>query len=489
MADRRSTVRVLFALLAPLALSACAPPRVVVAPVVHITPIESLQKDLAAIFQSPEFDRSLWSVLVRPISSTDNLFSLNAAKLVMPGSNMKILTLTAAADQLGWDYRYETKIVTTAPVDAGVLKGDVIVVGSGDPSISERSDEHGILQAMAQQLRDAGIHRIDGRVIGDDDAFDDRQLGDGWAWDDLPYGYSAAVTALEYNEGSVDLVIRAGSAAGDPVTIQVRPDGGGLEIDNRLITVAESGTGMLTLERMPGSARLIVKGQIPAKAAPFVRTASVDNPTQFFVNAFRAALVAGGIEVGAGALDIDYVIPKPDRSSARTLAVRRSPPLTELAMSMMKVSQNQYAELLMKTLGGRQAVADRLRGLGIADDSYVIMDGSGLSRYDFATDETLVKLLQVFHERPADEAKFAATLPVAGRDGTLSRRLVGTPAEGKVRAKTGTSTAVRALTGYVDTAGGETLVFSIIANNFSLPVAQVDTAVDRALLRLVQFQK
>ena len=173
-------------------------------------------------------------------------------------------------------------------MEAGVLKGDVVVVGSGDPSISERSDEHGILQAMAQQLRDAGIHRIDGRVIGDDDAFDDRQLGDGWAWDDLPYGYSAAVTALEYNEGSVDLVIRAGSAAGDSVAIQVRPDGGGLEIDNRLITVAESGTGMLTLERMPGSARLIVKGQIPAKAAPFVRTASVDNPTQFFVNAFRA---------------------------------------------------------------------------------------------------------------------------------------------------------------------------------------------------------
>src|SRR5882672_1636306 len=115
MADRRSTVRVLFALLASLALSACAPPRVVVAPAVHISPIDSLQKDLAAIFQSPEFDRSLWSVLVRPISSTDNLFSLNAAKLVMPGSNMKILTLTAAADQLGWDYRYETKIVTTAP--------------------------------------------------------------------------------------------------------------------------------------------------------------------------------------------------------------------------------------------------------------------------------------------------------------------------------------------------------------------------------------
>src|SRR5204863_751513 len=171
---------------------------------------------------------------------------MNAAKLGSAGSNKKILAMTAAADQHGWDYRYETKIMTTAPVEAGVLKGDVIVVGSGDPSISERSDEHGILQAMAQQLRDAGIHRIDGRVIGDDDAFDDRQLGDGWAWDDLPYGYSAAVTALEYNEGSVDLLIRAGAAAGDPVAIQIRPDGSGLQLDNRLATVAQSGDGMLT---------------------------------------------------------------------------------------------------------------------------------------------------------------------------------------------------------------------------------------------------
>jgi len=482
----RAHLLALFAALAPLALSGCGPQHVAVVPV---SPAQSLQQDLSAIFNAPEFDRSFWSVLVRPMSSKENLFALNASKLVMPGSNMKILTLAAAASQLGWDYRYETKLVSTAPVEAGVLMGDLIVIGSGDPSISERSDERGILRAMAEQLHDSGIRRVDGRIIGDDDIFDDLRFGDGWAWDNLPYGYSAAVTALEYNEGAVDLVIQAGNVAGDPVAVRVQPEGSGLELDNRLVTVSESGNGVLTLERLPGSSHLVIKGQIPAKAPGFVRTASVDNPTQFFVNAFRAALVAAGIEVGKDAVDIDDLSPKPDRSSAQTLAIRRSPPLSELAKSMMKVSQNQYAELLLKTIGGRQSARERLRALGVADDSYIMADGSGLSRYDYVTEDTLVSLLQLLHQRAGDAAVFPATLPIAGRDGTLARRLTGTPAEGRVLAKTGTNDNMRALSGYVDTAAGETLVFSIIANNFAVPVAQIDAAVDKALLRLVEFHQ
>lgn len=407
----------------------------------------------------------------------------------MPGSNMKILTLAAAVEALGWDYQFETKLVTTAPLESGVLHGDLIVIGSGDPSISERSDERGILASMAQQLRQAGVREIDGRIIGDDDALDDVSLGDGWAWDNLAYGYSAGVTALEYNEGSVDLVIRAGTAGGEPVGIQVRPDGSGLEVENHLVTVSETGEGMLTLERLPGSSQLVVRGQIPAKSPIFARTASVDNPTEFFVNAFRGALIAAGIQVTGDAIDIDNLPAKPDVGAARTLTARRSSPLAQVATAMMKVSQNQYAELLLKALGGKQAERDRLRAFGISDDSYILADGSGLSRYDYVTEETIVRILQIFHERPAGVSAFPATLPIAGRDGTLARRLVGTPAEGKVLAKTGTNDNVRALSGYVETAGGETFVFSMIANNFSIPVSQVDAAMDRALIRLATFHK
>jgi D-alanyl-D-alanine carboxypeptidase/D-alanyl-D-alanine-endopeptidase (penicillin-binding protein 4) len=414
---------------------------------------------------------------------------LNAGKLMMPGSAMKIVTAAAAAELLGWDHRFETKVVSAAPIDAGVLRGDLVVVGGGDPSISERGERPGALRSLARQVREAGITRIEGGVIGHDDLFDDNGFGDGWTLDNLPYGYAAAVSALEYNGGSVDLVIHAGAAAGDPVAIQVRPQGGGLHIDNRLVTVAESGPGRLTLKRLPGSPRVVVQGQIPAKTAPFARTAAVDNPTAFFVSAFRAALVSEGVQVDGDAIDIDDFLAKPDLTDARAIVLHTSPPLQQLVASMMTVSQNQYAEMLLRAMGGRDAVDLLLKRWNLAADSYVIADGSGLSRYNYVTSEVLVRVLQNMHGAPGHAAAFLDTLPVAGRDGTLSKRLAGTPADGKVKAKTGTVDNARSIAGYVETAGGNTLVFSIIANNFSGPASAIDAIADRALVRLAMFRR
>jgi serine-type D-Ala-D-Ala carboxypeptidase/endopeptidase (penicillin-binding protein 4) len=338
-------------------------------------------------------------------------------------------------------------------------------------------------------VRDAGITGIEGGVIGDDDLFDDIGFGDGWTLDNLPYGYAARVSALEYNEGSVDLVIRAGAEAGDPVAIQVRPAGSGLRIDNRLVTVGESGTGRLTLQRFPGSPLVVVTGQIPAKAAPFARTASVDNPTMFFASAFRDALTAEGVEVKGDAIDIDDFLTKPDLSGARALASHPSPPLRQIAVSMMKVSQNQYAETLLRAIGGRARVDEVLRSWNILPDSYVIADGSGLSRYNYVSSDALVRILLRMRTDPKHASAFGEALPVAGRDGTLSKRLAGTVAEGRVQAKTGTIDNARAIAGYVQTNGGETLVFSIIANNFTGPVAPIDRAADEALVRLATFSR
>ena len=385
------------AIVAAISLSACEAPRTVVvtttASPTTRTPVQQLQADLSAIFETPQFERSFWSVLVRRGGSNDDLYSLNGGKLMMPGSAMKIVTAAAAAELLGWDYRFETKVVSVAPVDRGILRGDLAVIGGGDPSISDRSDTPGALIAIARQLRDAGITRIEGGIIGHDDLFDDNGFGDGWTLDNLPYGYAAAVSALEFNEGSVDFVIQAGAAAGDPVTIHVRPGGSGLQIDNQLVTVAESGTGRLTLHRLPGSTRIVVRGQIPAKAAPFARTASVDNPTAFFVSAFRETLIAEGIEVNGDAIDIDDFLAKPDLSAARTLVSHQSPPLRQLVAAMMKVSQNQYAELLLKALGGLDKAKSVLQSWNVSSDAYVIADGSGLSRYNYITSNALVSIL------------------------------------------------------------------------------------------------
>ena len=181
-----------------------------------------------------------------------------------------------------------------------------------------------------------------------------------------------------------------------------------LQIDNRLITVAASGAGALTLHRLPGSPKLEIAGQIPAGAAPFVRTASVDNPTRFFVTALRHALEAEGIKVNGDAIDIDDFASKPDLSGARLLASHKSPPLRTLVAAMMKVSQNQYAEMLLKSAGGRTRARDVLKSWNIADGGYVIADGSGLSRYNYITSENLVRVLQVMRSEEKHARDFAA---------------------------------------------------------------------------------
>ncbi len=497
-------------LAAVLAVYGCGGPKpVAVTPAspATLSAADRLQADLTTIFTTAQFERSFWSVLVRPVNGSASLYTLNSAKLMMPGSAMKIVTAATAAETLGWDYRFETRIVSMVPIDSGVLGDDLYIVGGGDPSISERSDTPGTLRAIARQVREAGITRIEGGIIGDDDLFDDRGIGDGWTLDNLPYGYSAPISALEYNEGSADLLIRAGAQEGDAVTIQVRPDGTDLQVENKLVTVAESGNGALTLQRLPGSSRVLVQGQIPAKAAPFVRTASVDNPTRFFASALRKALIAEGIQVAGDAIDIDELESKPDVTRARTLVSHKSPPLGELVSSMMKVSQNQYAEILLRTLGtvglprrsgdaaeagvtgamGAKKAREVLQRWNIPDDSVVMADGSGLSRYNYVTSEALVRILQVMRGDARHASAFIESLPVAGRDGTLARRLAGTAAEGKVRAKTGTVDNVRAIAGYVETADGETLVFSMIANNFTVASGVIDAAADQALIRLATF--
>ena len=515
--------RAAIALAAVLALGGCgAPKNVAVTPPASLpssSPADRLRADLTAIFSASQFERSFWSVLVATANSSESVYALNDAKLVMPGSTMKIITAATAGERLGWDHQFETKVVSTVPVDHGILRGDLIVIGGGDPSISERSDTPGTLAALARQIHDAGINAIEGGVIGIDDLFDDRGVGNGWTLDNLPYGYSAPVSALEYNEGSVDLVIGAGTEAGAPVNIQVRPEGSGLHVENQLVTVAESGTGMLTLQRNPGSSRVVVRGQIPAKAAPFVRTASVDNPTFFFASALRHALVAAGVRVAGDAIDADDLESKPDLTEARTLASRKSPQLRQLVSSMMKVSQNQYAEMLLRTMGtpglpseamseagakkglpseatsevgakeGAARVREVLKTWNIADEGYVMADGSGLSRYNYVTSQTLVRILQIMRADARHVSAFVESLPVAGREGTLSRRLAGTAAEGKVRAKTGTVDNVRAIAGYVETADGETLVFSMIANNFTGATSTIDAAADKALVRLATFTR
>jgi serine-type D-Ala-D-Ala carboxypeptidase/endopeptidase (penicillin-binding protein 4) len=485
---------------APAPLTAPVPAPAAAAPASRAAdPIDALRAEFTGIFDAPTFGRLQWSVVVQSLATGEVVYGENPSKLMMPASNMKIVTLATAAERLGWDFVYETKLVTAAPVAGGVLNGDLVVVGSGDPTIGGRGGSATrVFEGWADQLRADGITEVKGRIVADARAFDRESLGAGWAWDYLASGYAAGVSALQFNESVADVAIHPGPSVGTPAVIEVRPIESGLILEKRVTTVA-AGEADLDFSRLPGSNRLIVRGTIPVTSKEIVRAATVDRPALYFARMLRATLIARGIRVSGDAGEFDDVYPAPPIAPTRVLLSHRSAPLAEFAKVLMKASQNQYAETLVRTLGaqsgpgtaaaGQKIGREVLDGWGVPQDAYVLGDGSGLSRYDYVCAEMLVNILRQMYRDPRHRDPFMATLPVGGQDGTIARRFVGTRAAKNVRAKTGSIANVRALSGYVTTLDGEPFVFSILANNFTVPQATIDVATDLALERLANFTR
>lgn len=460
---------------------------------------EQLRRDLRAIFSARSVDHGLWSVAVHSLKRGETLYSYNSFRLQVPASTQKLLTTAVAAERLGWDFRYTTQLYATGPVSDGRLDGDLVVVGNGDPTINPRHPERWTaFDDWARQLAASGVRVITGHLIGDDNAFAEPGWGLGWSWDDLALGYGAPVSALQFNENQVELSVGPGMAAGSLAIITVSPPGSGLTLDRDVVTAAAGEPSRISLEREPGTNGLKIRGQVALGAAPLAATAAVPNPTLFYLNAVRDALLRHGIVVGGDVADIDVVPFPPDMAKATLLLEDRSAPLFEIVDTTNKWSRNLYAETLLRSLSppggpatteaGLKVLATTLRRWGISADYYLARDGSGLSRYDYLTPDALVGVLTYLWRDPDLVENFRSSLPVSGVSGSLAERLKGTAGEARVWAKTGSMSQVRSLAGYVVTEEGEPLVFAFMVNGFRVPAREIDAAMDQALLRLVAFK-
>jgi D-alanyl-D-alanine carboxypeptidase/D-alanyl-D-alanine-endopeptidase (penicillin-binding protein 4) len=469
------------------------------APAVRAAPADDFAARLGAILDGDTVN-ALWAAKVVSLDTGAVLFERNPRLLVMPASTMKVVTLAVAAERLGWDARFTTRIETAGTIADGVLAGDLIVTGGGDPTIGEREDAPRVLDDWACRLAALGIRRVEGRLVGDDDAFPDQALGTGWAWDDLPFGFAAPVGALQYHESAAQVVITAGPKADTPASIRIEPATTDLVVTGQVWTTAADVPATVYTWRRPFTRTLEVTGTVPRSDRDYVRSVAVDNPTRAFLSAFRDALARGGIAVAGESVDIDDLAIKPP--AIRTvLLTHDSPPLAEIAVRLMKTSQNLIAETLMTRVGqvsdtpdvdpmtaARGAYERTLASWGVPADEVVVADGSGLSRYDFVTANALVGVLTRMARDPR-HAPFEASLPILGVDGTLASRLKGTRLEGRIHAKTGTISNVRALAGYLTTQGGERLAFAIVANNFKARASAVDAVVDRVLTLLADSER
>jgi D-alanyl-D-alanine carboxypeptidase/D-alanyl-D-alanine-endopeptidase (penicillin-binding protein 4) len=458
----------------------------------------ALAGDLDRLFNAPVMEQGLWGVEVKSLATGRVLYSHNPRTLMMPASNMKIVTLAAAAETLGWDYRFKTTLEAAAPIEDGALKGDLFVRGTGDPTINTRDGRGAALfDEWAAALRAQGVRRIDGGVVADATAFDAVPLGQGWAWDYLEADYAAPIGALEYNEDVATLTIRPGAKAGDAAALELVP-GAGLTLLHHVTTGEPATRTTVSVTRQADAAVIDVAGSIAAEAEPAVRAVAVVNPAHYFAHSLLLGLAARGIAVGGLPIDIAArgrdLHPEP----RRVLVESQSPPLRAIATTMMKVSQNLYAETLLRALGatkggpasadaGRRAAADVFSSWGIAPGSYVQADGSGLSRYDYVSADLLVSLLERLFRDPRHRDAFLATLPIAGKDGTIASRMKATRAEANALAKTGSIANVRALSGYVRTRDDETLAFSLLANSFTIPAATVNDIADVAVETLANY--
>lgn len=501
--SRRSVV--LFLLILSIGLMGC-PRKADVQPARPAGPAPQswpeVRQQLDRVFADPNFLNAQWGVMVQSLDSGEIVYQRNAEKLFMPASNMKLPTGISALLRLGADYTFRTRLLALGPVENGVLKGDLLVEGGGDPTISARFTEEDplrIFRQWAARMKSAGISRVEGRLIGDDDSFEDLALGAGWAWNYLSAGYAAEIGALQFNENVLELRLQAGAAAGDPVAVQMRPATRFAEVINRTVTAAKESESNVDVERDPLSNRILVSGQLPAASRETARLVAVSNPTRYFIEVFKEVLESEGIAVSGGAVDIDALTPKPVKTNAAVLQEYASPKLADILKVMLKESQNLFAETLVKTLGreirgqggfaaGREVVQEVLEGFAVPRDSWIMADGSGLSRNNYVAPEQLVRLLRGVSRRK-EFPVLLDCLPLGGVDGTLRSRFRGTRAENNVRAKTGSIANVRSLSGYVRTADGEMLVFSMLANHFTVASRLAEYDQDLALEILANFTR
>lgn len=488
--------------------------------------LAELKSRIDEIVRQPALEPGFFAVKIVSLDSGQLIYEQNANKFVRPASNMKLYTVAAAFDRLTPDFHFVTSVYAKEKLEDGKVKGDLIVYGRGDPSIAARfnnGDYFKGINDLADRIVAAGVKRIKGDLVGDESYFNGAPVGSGWEWEDLTWSYGAQVSALTINDNAIDLNIRPGDRIGAPVSITTGPPSSSfMTIVNRATTTAKGTRGDLRIYRGLGANSLEITGTLPMGDAGFVGGVSIPDPALAFVSMLRDALIKRGVKIDGRVRTVTAssggsIIPgissaataQPQNMPAQTAPVEiaslPSPAFNSIAAQTLKPSQNQYTEIILRTLGrtqppastelgrmrddeekGLEVVKDLLRQAGVNDNEVALNDGSGLSRNDLISANTTIQLL-TFMSKHKYFAQFREALPIAGVDGTLRTRMRGTPAEGNVRAKTGSLSSVASLSGYVKTAGGEHLVFSMMLNNYPDAAAVRRDSIDAIAVLLASF--
>ncbi|MEX2190538.1 MAG: D-alanyl-D-alanine carboxypeptidase/D-alanyl-D-alanine-endopeptidase [Bacteroidota bacterium] len=435
------------------------------------TPVDALRYDIDTILSDSIFIQSDAALKVVSLETGEVLYERNGVRLMRPASNTKLITSSAALSILGTDHEFRTSILADSIHPDGTVHGSLYLKGYGDPDLSVAD-----LDTMIAQLKAIGIKAIQGNIVADASWFDDLYWGEGWMWDDEPYSYEAGICALSVNKNCVKVSIIPGTIPGEGVRVLIDPPTQYVSLLNTARAVADTAIIPLSVTRMYKERlnALVVSGEVVTRRDTIHRWVTVWRPELYAATLLKERLEADSISV-RGQATIGVALPW-----SRELAYHRRS-IDSVVINLNKMSDNLSAENTLKTIavarGGIPGSAKYglyqanvfLSEIGIDTTKYWIVDGSGVSHYNLLTAEMLVQLLTAMTKQPDTFGLFFESLPIAGVDGTLKTRMRGTKAEGNLRAKTGSIGGVSALSGYVTTADGERLVFSMLMQDFILP--------------------
>ena len=482
-----------------------------------------LARTIHHLLQDPYVSRAHWGISITTLSGRQ-IYSLNSHQYFHPASNAKLFTTAATLALFRPNARWRTTVTTNGAISPdGTLDGNIVIHGSGDPTLSSRVypyDGHTVRQPdtitafedMANQLAKDGIHRIDGNIIGDDSWFTHQPYPEGWALDDTIWDYGAPISALTINDNVVYLNVVPAGAAGLPnepgatpqrfVTptgteqVEWNPPTPYYHLDNET-TLLHSGVGRVGLDRAPGSRKVRLFGTIDQNG--FHAGLAIIHPAKYAAATFAMLLRQRGIQVTGTAKahhllstttarfreevnqpialhPITDTLLGPPTDGEHVLATYTSQAtLAQDLKVTLKVSQNLHAELYLRDLGryeagdgsiaqGARVVHQFALDAGVNPTGFIFFDGSGMSHDDVVTPHAFTTLL-AYASRQSWGRTYRNALPTGGVDGTLSDRFTSPSMRGRVHAKTGTLDEDNALSGYVKSRSGRTYVFSILCNS------------------------
>ncbi len=450
-----------------------------------------LQQEFNPLLRAEWLRYGYCGIVVRDLRTGETLFQQEAERVLIPASTTKLITTAAALGLLGGDYRYRTQVWMRGRLEeSGTLKGDLILRGGGDATLSVND-----LKQLAQRVWAVGVQRVEGLLLYDDSWLDAERYGFGWNIDDEPFGYQAQMSALCVERNAVRLYARPADKPGEPAQLRLEPPTDYVQVVNLTRTTErDSGGARLAATRLRALNRLMVSGTIPIGSDEvLLGRYAVENPSRFTAVLFRDTLHEAGVQVP------NRIAPmlQPMEGTEQLIAEHRSSPLSEIVALINKPSDNLLAEIVLKTIGrekrgratteaGLEAVREFLQQAGLEMGAVYLVDGSGLSRMNAISPENLVRLLAYMARSPHAEV-YHRSLPLFGIEGTLRNRLRETPVQGKGAAKTGSLLRVSTIAGYLTTRSGRELVFAIMMNAYNAPGSEARALQDQ-IVRLLWEQ-